>query len=501
MNSNHRTRPASASEMHRCPRTPERHRGRLILFSLVLVAGSIVVSGQSLQDPELTSRIQVLDASIEATVAAEGLPGLSIGLVHDQDLIWAKSYGFANLEKQIPASPATLYRLASVTKVFTATAIMQLRDAGKLHLDDPVAKHLPWFAPKNPFPNSPAITVWHLMTHTGGLPDADGRASTVSTVGEVWREELSRFLRETELVLPPETEYSYENVNYVLLGQIIAAVSGQPYARYMEDHILTPLGMKASRFREEGAAVGYRRTSPGMPYEVAPRPVASYEQSPGAPAGGLYTSVDDLARFASLQFHDGLVKDAQIVRGSTLREMQRVQWLQRGWQSGVGLGWELIERVGEQIRVGHEGGSSGWRADLVTAPTDKLAVIVLVNARGFDTHRIINLAFETGARAVTVVAERSKTVSIPDPRWEKYVGTYAGRRVMVLNGLLTIIDPLAATPWVSRVVLRPVAPHTFRVRRMGSPYGDLDRELATFETDQNGGVIGLRWGTNYWPRR
>ena len=97
------------------------------------------------EKPEVAGAIQVLDKWIQAAVASREDPGLSIGIVYDQNLIWAKGYGFANIVKQLPATPSTLYRIASISKVFTATGIMQLRDAGKLQLDDPVSKHLPWF--------------------------------------------------------------------------------------------------------------------------------------------------------------------------------------------------------------------------------------------------------------------------------------------------------------------------------------------------------------------
>src|SRR5438067_2872215 len=121
------------------------------------------------QKPEVSGAIQVLDTWIQAAVTSREEPGLSIGIVYDQDLIWAKGYGFANLEKREAATPATLYRIASISKVFTGFAVMQLRDAGKLQLDDAVSKHLPWFRVKQPRPDSPPITIWHLLTHTSGL--------------------------------------------------------------------------------------------------------------------------------------------------------------------------------------------------------------------------------------------------------------------------------------------------------------------------------------------
>src|SRR5437763_14646588 len=120
--------------------------------------------------PEVAAALTVLDSWIAATVAQREQPGLSIGVVYDQDLIWAKGYGYADLVRRVPATPGTIYRIASNSKLFTATAIMQLRDAGKLRLDDPVSERLPWFSIKKTYDGGPPITIRHLITHTSGLP-------------------------------------------------------------------------------------------------------------------------------------------------------------------------------------------------------------------------------------------------------------------------------------------------------------------------------------------
>ena len=120
--------------------------------------------------PEVAAALTVLDSWIAAMVAQREQPGLSIGVVYDQDLIWAKGYGYADLERRVPATPGTIYRIASNSKLFTATAIMQLRDAGKLRLDDPVSERLPWFSIKKTYDGGPPVTIRHLITHTSGLP-------------------------------------------------------------------------------------------------------------------------------------------------------------------------------------------------------------------------------------------------------------------------------------------------------------------------------------------
>jgi CubicO group peptidase (beta-lactamase class C family) len=142
----------------------------LVALTLVFQAA---LAGEEAKAPVLgisSNNIDALDAWIRAQMAYRGLPGLAVGVIHQGRLTWAKGYGFADAERKIPVTPATLFQAASITKTFTATAIMQLRDAGKLALDDPVAKHLPWFELKNPAKDAPAITIRHLLTHTAGLP-------------------------------------------------------------------------------------------------------------------------------------------------------------------------------------------------------------------------------------------------------------------------------------------------------------------------------------------
>ena len=145
----------------------------LVVADVCLLSAAEVTGKQLAQHSEVAAALKVLDAWIAATAATREQPGLSVGIVHDQDLIWAKGYGFADLQKKIPATPATLYRIASISKLFTSTAIMQLRDSDKLQLDDRVSKHLSWFKLRHTHPG-PEITIRHLITHTSGLPREAG---------------------------------------------------------------------------------------------------------------------------------------------------------------------------------------------------------------------------------------------------------------------------------------------------------------------------------------
>jgi len=313
-----------------------------------------------LADPGVRSAVDLLSAWIEAQMAYADQPGLSIGIVHDQELVWAAGFGRARLEPDRPATPDTLYRIASITKLFTSTAVLQLRDAGRLQLDDPIARHLPWFSIGQPHADAPVITIRHLLTHTAGLPReagfpywTDGDFPTVEKVRER--------LPQQRAALPTETEWKYSNLGLTLAGEVVAAVSGRPYAEYVVQHVLEPLGMKRTFVATPAAdhpdlAVGYTRRLPGSPRTPAP-----HTDGRGiTAAANMTTCVSDLARFAMLQFRGGAAGGAQILKASTLREMHRPHWVEPDWAAGWGLGFRILRQNGKTY-VGHGGALRGYR--------------------------------------------------------------------------------------------------------------------------------------------
>jgi D-alanyl-D-alanine carboxypeptidase len=460
----------------------------LVVFA---VAASFVSAGGGplAQKPEVAAAIQVFDAWVEWTVRNREQPGVSIGIVHDQELIWSKGYGFADVAKKTPATNATAYRIASLSKLFAATALLQLRDAGKLQLDDPVAKHLSWFRLQNRHPDSPTITVRHLITHTSGMPR--------ELTGTYWNdmdfpdsEEISRMLAKEETILPTETEWKYSNLALAIAGEVVAAVSGEPYAQYVERHIFAPLGMSSSRVLPErgwsALATGYGRRVPEKARRIEPHT----DMGGMGAAGNLASTVSDLAKFLSLQFRDKPTGGSQILKGSTLREMHRVQWLQANWQSGWGLGWG-VRRWGEQVRIAHGGAVPGHRTQISAAPAEKFGVIVLTNAEDGQPSLYVNQAFAIlGPVIAKAVEPPAPDVGKAEPAWSKYVGTYTweddAALVMILDRKLTLVDPSEDDPWAGRVTLEPVSPGVFRMKG-GSQTG----ELVRFETDKAGRVTRL----------
>ena len=451
---------------------------------LVLLSVSVpeyCAAERPLANPEVEAAVAVFDAWLEHRVAREELPGASVGLVYDQDLFWAKGYGYADLEKKTPATPSTAYRIASLTKLFTATAVLQLRDAGKLRLDDPVREHLDWFEIKDGHPESPVVTIRHLLAHTSGLPrELDTLYWDDMAFPD--RDEFAELLSQSHTILPREEKFKYSNVAFTVLGHVVESVSGEPYAKYVTDNILKPLGMTGTEVLPEpdmpALATGYKYRKPGEPRRKEP----FTDKAAMAAAGNMASTVEDLAEFLSLQFLDGPAGGSQILKGSTLREMHRAYWLSPDWTSGRGLGWGL-SRVGDQIRIRHGGYVPGHTSSITAVPEDKFGVIVLVNAGDGAPSTIAGQAWDIMAPAVKKAMAKDEEPPVADPAWERFVGTYewfdgSVMRVMLLNGRLTLVDPASSSPWEDRVRLEPVSDGLFKML-------DPSQEGETVRFDEN----------------
>ena len=483
-----------------------RLRRRLTATLLCLAALPLAAADAPLaKDPGVAAALEVFDTWADWTAKNRDQPAVSIGIVHDQELVFAKGYGFADLAKKTPATADTAYRIASISKTFTAHCLLQLRDAGKLSLDDPITKWVPELKFSNVDPARPVVTIKHLITHTGGVPrEVDG--TYWNDMNFPTREAMLPVLNRMGLALPPETEWKYSNVAVGLAGYIVEAASGEKYPDYVAKHILEPLGMTGTRVMPtkdmSTLAVAYGRRMPGKPRRLEPFFFGNYMLA----ASNLASTVNDLARYVELQFRTDSatpVGGAQIVKGTTLSEMQRVQWLQPDWKSGWGLGWG-IARVDEKTRIGHGGSVPGNRTQVSFVPGEKFGVIVLTNAEDGRPGLYVNQAYAIVAPAIAKavqIAAQAKAPS-PDTSWEKYVGVYAWEdeevHVAILDGKLTMFDPSDDNPWTSRVTLQPVKAQDGVFKQVG---GDAAGETVTFVTDASGKVTRYEAPGYYMARR
>lgn len=340
---------------------------------------------------DLPAAIELLDEQLALEQTARKLPSLSAVVVHNQEIKWTRSYGHANLERQISASPHTAYRLNSITKLFTATMLLQLRDAGKLHLDDPLARYLPSFKIRSPFPPDRPPTLRQIASHTAGLPNMppmDEFSDPIAMMEAITRgtfvfpliEAVLRSLHAAELIAPPMTSINYSNLGFALLGHALEHVADQPYQEYVQEHILQPLSMFGSGFAVASTLTNDESLSKATNYVSTSPPVVAPSVAMGAfaPAGQLAASATDIARFIALQFQDDSVRNGHVLHNSTLREMHAPVLLASDWQSGIAIGW-FLQRISNHTVLCHGGAGHDGIAVLALAPQHHLGIGLFTN--------------------------------------------------------------------------------------------------------------------------
>jgi D-alanyl-D-alanine carboxypeptidase len=411
-------------------------------------------------NPEVLGQERLFSAWLEGQIAYRGIPGVAVGVVSDQDLVWSKGFGFADIQTRQPMTASTKFRIASNSKLFTAIAIMQLREQGKLRLDDPVVKYLPWFKAKPAGNDDGPITIEQLLSHSSGLQ---------REAGDHWvsldfptAEQLQRLYADRQAAFAPAVRWKYSNLAYAVAGLIVEKVSGEKWASYVDEHIFEPLAMTDSSVDKNvpGLAVPYGRRMPDGTREVLP-----FVDSRGmAAATGVTSNVSDLAKFISAQFRRGAHGGTQIVSSASWREMLRVRSVEENWTSGTGLGFD-VKRVKDKTYIGHGGGYPGNTTQTLIQLDNKVGVIVLTNTNDSNPGDIAQILMSTVGEAVAKAAG-GKPTDVPfDPAWERFAGLYRGRNgdlaVVLLNQKLVIITPNA--PNLDNIVtLEPLGAGRFR---------------------------------------
>ena len=318
-------------------------------------------SEQLLAHPEVKGALAAIDAWIEGVRTYDKVPGISVGIVRDQDLIWTSGYGYSSVEGERPTDADTVYSICSISKLFTAISIMQLRDAGELELRNPVSSHLDWFNIKQEHVEGGPITIEGLLTHSSGLPrESDFPYWNGPDFPFPTRQQMIDRLNTQATLYPTQQYFQYSNLALTFAGEIVQQRSGQDYQEYVQKNILEPLGLSSTRtyypeeMRGEELAIGYT----GMHRSGEREPVKPFFTRGITPAAGFTSSVTDLARFASWQFR--LLENGgdEVLNVNTLREMHRVHWVNPDWETTWGIGFS-VRQVDDKTVVGHGGGCAG----------------------------------------------------------------------------------------------------------------------------------------------
>ncbi|MDB6058065.1 MAG: Penicillin-binding protein 4 [Verrucomicrobiales bacterium] len=292
-------------------------------------------------------------------------PGASVMVIHDGKPVFAKAYGMADVDNKVPCTTNTNFRLASVTKQFTAMGILILADRNKLSLDDKITKFFPRF-PKY----GEQTTVRHLLTHTSGVYDYDDPVPPGTTVQMKDKDVLKTVAGHDETYFPPGTKFRYSNSGYALLALIIEKVSGQSYADFLKANVFTPLGMSNSVAFEDGIstvpnrAFGYAKN--GDHFEPADQSLTSAVLGDG----GIYSSVVDMFKWDQSLYTDKLVSHARLKDAFTVHSKTSDMA-----GSGYGYGWY----VAGPDHVWHYGSTCGFNTMINRFPQKKTTIIILTN--------------------------------------------------------------------------------------------------------------------------
>jgi CubicO group peptidase (beta-lactamase class C family) len=389
-----------------------------------------------------------LEACAAAFVKQHRLPGAAVAVVHGDDLAWSAGIGVRDAAAGRAPDDDTLYRVASVTKTFTGTAIMQLRDEGRLDLDDPVVAHVPELGAAvgvSPIGN---VTLRRLLSHESGLMgDAPGTDWEGPTYEGSVTANLAR-ASEIGVRVPPNTQPKYSNMGYQLLGEIVARVSGRPYAEHVRERILDPLGMSASGFAPLADALRARMATGYTARQFSDELSESVAAPECEAEGGLISCVSDLARWISFQMRTGGGQpETQVLAESTLAEMHRPRYLggSPAWDLAWGISWYAIRR-GDVVWVQHSGDIHGFSSNVCFDREHRVGAIALVNTMAPAGELSMQLA-AIGREAVAALPE---PIVPPSPMPEGYrdlLGYYGSEHVgQVLrlewrDGRLTFVDP------------------------------------------------------------
>lgn len=402
-------------------------------------------------------------AALATFVKENRLYGASAGVVHGDELAWSGGVGLADAAAGRPSTPDGLYRIASITKTFTGAAVMRLRDAGKLALDDQVTSWIPELAAADGGRPFQAVTIRRLLSHESGLI-SEPPGTDWSLLEPVYEGAIDATLAKADEIftaVPPNSQMKYSNLGYQLLGEVVTRASGTGYAEYLQEQILEPLGLAATSFDPAAAgladrcATGY--TGRAFTDELAVAPMVTCISA----EGGLWSSVQDLARWLCYQlsaYAENRVPGPSWPRPSdpslppgplaaaTLREMHKPRYLvDADWSTALGISW-FAAREDDVIWVGHSGSLHGFISAAYFDPKLRVGAIALLNGEANGP----KLARQLGGIARRLVQASPPPIALPAPTPDQYrqlLGLYAPADMSWLvrlewrDGRLVFVDP------------------------------------------------------------
>jgi len=380
----------------------------VVVVLLLVIAVLYAFAPHAPATPSHVADRAALDAYLSRLTASGTPPGLSVVIVRNGQIAYSRAFGLADGPGRVMATPDTVYHWWSMTKIPTAMAIVQLKEQGRLRLDDDVTKHLPWFEVSYPSRARPAITLRHLLQHTSGLPDTIPAMigwvhydDSVRNQTEVVKRQLPAFKR---LKSAPGSRAAYSNLNYMVLGAVIEAASGDTYESYVTKNILQPLGMSRTAFVYTPGLAGHAAAgtlpvvhyyTPLLPILLDARALISQRQGKlfwlnrvyidATPSTGLIGSAPDVARLMLAYLNGGELEGGRILRPESISLLTEAPPV-----GGRGLGWAVGDTVGLRF-LEHWGGGPGFATFMRLYPDRRLGIAMLANGTDLDRAGLADL--------------------------------------------------------------------------------------------------------------
>jgi CubicO group peptidase (beta-lactamase class C family) len=436
--------------------------------------------------PQIINAIKQAEEYIDSIYSERKLPSISVAVTLGQEIMWQKALGMADLENSISANVNTVYRIQSITKIFTASRLMQLRDDGILHLDDPVRVYLPSLQVQG----NENVTFRQILSHVAGLPNEAPKTDHWSIYKFPSYNEYKERLNVLEEVQPPFVGYKYSNLGFNIIGMGLASAGNEPYEDQIDKYILKPLGMNMSGFSispeiSSGLAIGYELS------DGKQKRITTYSEM-GAinPSGGLYSTVVDMAHFLMFQFSE----KNTVLSVTSRREMRTPHYVYPNWWGGIGLSWHLEKLDGFTVFY-HGGGAPGYVAQISGIDELKLGLVLCINTitNQHDISKALLTIFSSPVKALLDELE-AESIPLLGPEAAMYEGTfYMGAsptlRVWIEDQQLWAIQ--VGAPEGNEFQFVPTEKeHQFKMQG-----GPLDGEKGIYLLDKSGLVISLEVGS------
>jgi CubicO group peptidase (beta-lactamase class C family) len=377
----------------------------------VVLAFSIILLTASAASRADTPDFATIEAYVEEQMRANQIPGLALGIVQGDQIVHLRGFGVADPSGQ-PVTPQTPFIIGSLSKSFTALAVMQLVEEGKVELDAPAQAYIPWFRVADP-DASARITVRHLLNQTSGISGNEDRLLLVGTGAETVEQHV-REMSHLPLAQPVGTTLQYSSWNYLVLGLLVETVSGQSYEDYVRQYIFAPLEMQNSFASEaeamqHGLATGYRW------WFGFPLPARTPYRSDLLPAGFLISSVEDMAHFLIANINGGRYGNIPLLSPEGVAEMHRPA-IRDAEGRGYGMGWG-IETINGVPAIMHEGLTENFFASMIIEPQGRWGIVVLTNASNLYAPK---MASRIAANVLSLLLGRQPTEAGPS-FWRFYL--------------------------------------------------------------------------------